>query len=336
MKLKNQKIWRLGLICALSLSAVIPVSSQEKERRNISSDSQQLYVISAKAGGVNYISGAVRVEREATGVSQILAKSDELNTGDKVSTSENGKIEILLNPGSFLRLAENSDFEFKNADLESLQLKLNRGSALLEASGVGDDGAEISVTTPQGRIAIERSGIYRINVSQNATEVFVWEGQARVGNDVLKEKRKAVFQNGTGTVARFDKDDTRDALDVWSKDRAKELARLNEKLKSRELARAFTSYSPYGFARSSFRSGGFWVLDRFTGSYCYVPYGADPWDSPYGYFYNRNLIWGRTPIIIRPQVYVPIETKKTGGFPNGGSAPVILAPQTNTDSKKQN
>jgi hypothetical protein len=37
-----------------------------------------------------------------------------------------------LNPGSYIRLAENSSFEFLTTSLDDLQLKLSDGSAMLE------------------------------------------------------------------------------------------------------------------------------------------------------------------------------------------------------------
>ena len=90
------------------------------------------YVISAKAGGVNFVSGVVRVEH-ADGTSVGLAARDKLMIGDKVSTGESGKAEILLNPGSYLRLGARSLFAFKSTDLENLELQLDAGSAMLAA-----------------------------------------------------------------------------------------------------------------------------------------------------------------------------------------------------------
>jgi hypothetical protein len=61
------------------------------------------YIVSARAGGVNYVEGTVAVIRKS-GRSGLLLKGDTLEVGDRVSTGANGKAEILLNPGSFLRL----------------------------------------------------------------------------------------------------------------------------------------------------------------------------------------------------------------------------------------
>ncbi len=323
MNNRISKIGRAALTGLLFLTACVSLNAQE--RRNISADQERLYVISAKAGAVNYVSGAVRVERESSNKQHILAKTDELNSGDKVTTDASGKAEILLNPGSFLRLAENTQFEFTDTSLESLKLNLKQGSALIEATAIGGGGSNIAVITPHTRINLDKSGVYRINVGTGTTEVFVWKGVATVGREMVKGGRKAVFQNGMTTVAKFDKDE-KDALDIWSKDRAKDLAKLNDKLRNRELTSAFSAYNS-GFGR---RMGyGFWVFDRFTRSYCFVPYGWDSWGSPYGYGYSRNIYFGIRPIIIRPtQTTTTAEPNfpTRNPFPSGRQVPVSPTP----------
>jgi hypothetical protein len=315
MNLKSKAVSRIVLVSAFSLATVSSIFAQEnRERRNIPSQTEQVYVISAKAGGVSYATGAVRVDRMATNKRHILAKGDEINDGDIIAIGETGNAEILLNPGSFLRLAENTDIQFADTNLESLLLKMKNGSALIEASVVGGEGgADIRIVTPQSTISLEKSGIYRLNVTANATEVFVWKGAATVGNEIVKAGRKAVLQKGaTAVIAKFDKDESRDALDLWSKDRSKELAKINSKIKSRDLTRAFSGYSSSFYEFNRF--GGFWAFNRLTGTYCYVPYGFGYGSSPYGYSYDRGIYWynnnsgSYNPVVVTPRkvdVYNP-------------------------------
>jgi hypothetical protein len=291
MNLKSKTISRIVLVSALSLATVSSIFAQEREQRNISPDKEQVYVISAKAGGVSYATGSVRVDRISTKTRHVLAKGDEINDGDVISVGETGNAEVLLNPGSFLRLAENTELQFTDTNLESLLLKMKSGSALIEASAIGVNGADIQIVTPQSTISLEKSGIYRVNVSGTQTEVLVWKGAATVGNQIVKAGRIAVLQKGsTVAVAKFDKDESRDGLDVWSKTRAKDLAKLNTKIKSRDLTRAFSGFSN-GFYSSN-RFGGYWAFNRLTGTYCYVPSGYDYWSSPYGYSYGNGVYWG--------------------------------------------
>ena len=304
----------------VSMASVLPATAQNGQKREkISPEQEQLYVVSAKAGGVNHVSGSVHVKRDATGQTQILAKGDEVGDKDLVNVGETGRIEILLNPGSFLRLAENTNLEFTDTTLEALKLKLLSGSALLEATAVGgEDGADISVVTPQTNVQLEKSGIYRINSDINATEIYVWKGAARVGNEIIKSGRKTVVgKNGVmAEVVKFDKDDSRDGLDLWSKDRAKELAKLNNRLNNRQLVSAFRNSSLFGFSGRPFGAG-YWVFDRFAQSYCFVPYGFGFWDSPYGYGYGNGIFYDRRPIIIvrNPNPVFDPEARRPGYKP---------------------
>ncbi|MDQ3750897.1 MAG: FecR domain-containing protein, partial [Acidobacteriota bacterium] len=123
MKKNLLSVFSVGLMTALFAAFTFA-----QESRRTVSEISSLYVISAKAGGVNFVEGKVAVTRKV-GKSGYLLKGDTLEIGDKVSTGADGRAEILLNPGSFVRLAENSSFEFASTSLEDLQLKLNGGSA---------------------------------------------------------------------------------------------------------------------------------------------------------------------------------------------------------------
>jgi len=102
-----------------------------------------LYKISAEAGPVNYVEGEVTASNELD--IRPLVKGDKVLIGDKVRTAANAKAEILLNPGSYIRLAENSEFEFLNTSLDDLQLRLNEGTAILEIFATKD--FKVSVLT---------------------------------------------------------------------------------------------------------------------------------------------------------------------------------------------
>ena len=115
------------------------------------SPTSDLYVISAKAGGVNYVEGKVVIAGK-NNRSGYLLKGDTVEVGDKVSTGADGKAEILLNPGSYIRLAENSSFEFLTTSLDNLRLKLNGGSAMFEV--IADDEFKITVNTPKADFSI--------------------------------------------------------------------------------------------------------------------------------------------------------------------------------------
>lgn len=245
------------------------------------------YVISAKAGGVNYVSGAVTVLR-SEGKSGQMLKGDKLAIGDRVSTGADGKAEVLLNPGSYLRLGANSAFEFKSTDLENLELLVNSGSAMFEVFATED--FTVTVKTPKTKFVLIDSGIYRIDVdAAGAGKVAVWKGKAQIGDDaaaIVKSGREATLTGAQPAIAKFDRDE-KDELALWSKDRAKDLAKITGRLQSDNMRTALMR-SYMGRQWNMYSSFGLWVWDPFTRSNCFLPFGYG-WGSPYGYWFGHSI-----------------------------------------------
>lgn len=267
-----------------------------QESRRTVSEISSLYVISAKAGGVNFVEGKVAVTRKV-GKSGYLLKGDTLEIGDKVSTGADGKAEILLNPGSFVRLAENSSFEFASTSLEDLQLKLNGGSAMFEV--ITDDQFTFAVNTPKAKFYIVKTGIYRVDVlSDGAGKIEVWKGRAQISGanaTEIKSGRQAIANGEQVTVAKFDRDE-KDALEIFSKSRAKVLSKINARLQNRDVRTSLMS-SFYRTRWSLYDSYGLWIYSPSFGSYCFLPFGFG-WSSPYGYYYPRDIWHYNLPSVI--------------------------------------
>jgi hypothetical protein len=260
-------------VVALTLGFVFVAQAQNRER----------FGISAKAGGVNAVTGRVMVKR-AGQTEQLLTNRDDLASGDVVNTSAGGQAEILLNPGTYLRLAENTEFVLVDNSLDNLQVKLNSGSVIVEATGVDGLELHIPIVTAQQRMTIVRAGIYRINVTSGLTELFVHKGRMRLGDNpkhIVKGGKKATFTGGTETVAKLEKTD-KDDFDEWSKLRGKTLARANAKLS----ARTVNGYLASGFSGWNFRGRyGLWTWSPFASCYTFLPFYYG-WGSPYGSYYG--------------------------------------------------
>ncbi|MDQ3043415.1 MAG: FecR domain-containing protein, partial [Acidobacteriota bacterium] len=293
MKKNLLYVFSVGLIGILfSVTAFAQTAQQREDRRTVSAASS-LYVISAKAGAVNYVEGKVSVARQE-GKSGYLLKGDELEIGDVVSTGADGRAEILLNPGSFVRLAENSVFEFASTALEDLQLNLKGGSAMLEV--ITDNEFTFAVNTPKAKLFIVKSGVYRVDVLSDGTgKIEVWKGSANANGTEIKSGRQATVSGNQTAVVKFDRDD-KDALEVWSKSRAKELSKINARLQNNYLRTSLMS-SYYQTRWSLYDSYGLWVYSRYHGSYCFLPFGYG-WSSPYGYYYPRDIWYYNLPPVI--------------------------------------
>lgn len=283
------------------------------------SASTNKFVISAAAGGISYTEGDVTVARKV-GKSGVLLKGDAVFVGDRVSTGIDGRAEVLLNPGSYLRLGANSVFEFLSTDLEDLRIRLDRGAAVLEV--YANHEFRVDVLTPHGKIRLAETGVYRVDVDKNSTAVAVWEGKALMGRGaetVVKEDRKGILANGAVSITKFDHD--KDSLEAWSKSRSKELAKATANLKRRAV-RDDLRNSLYTTAFNAYNSFGLWVFDPFLNGYCFLPFGYG-WYSPYGYgfgnylgyYYPYNYPWWNNPWY--PYGY---PTGGSHGNPSGGSS----------------
>jgi hypothetical protein len=256
--------------------------------------------------------------------------TDDLRSGDRVRTDFDGRVEILLNPGSYLRVGGNSEVEMSNNSLENLELRLIKGTAIVEATGVDDLALNINISTPHTKLAIVRQGLYRLSVVPgNATELVVRKGRVILSDSQTKVKggNKVVFNQTNFSVAQLTKEDKKleEEIDAWSKERAETLANANRRTTNRMLSTAFASnidpFRDWRFARGY----GLWFFNTHAGCYTFIPwyYG---WRSPYGSSYTTGAYnpyaWqqGRTGTTGYPSggSNTPTSTGSNGGNGNGG------------------
>ncbi len=315
MKSKSRAILKMAtLLFCLTLALAFTVEAQNREQ----------YVISAKAGGINLVSGDVTVRREGAKEEKRLTAKDDLESGDVVSTGAGARVEVLLNPGSYLRVGENAEFELTDASLDSLLVNLRRGNAIIEVASAEDVKVAINIVTPQSNVLITKGGIYRFNVLPNQiTEIFVRKGRLLLGKGAenrVKGGQKVVMRDGRSEVAKFDKKE-QDTLDEWSKDRAKTLARANAQLQARALIAAFknlNTWDAWSMYSASYSGWGAWIYNPSYNSYCFFPTHGRGWSSPYGHTYTNTGGWtgGSNPYYPTPGT----PGTGTGGGTGGGGS----------------
>ena len=260
---------------------------------SVIAQNREPYVISAKAGGVNAVSSDVLLKRRGETQWQPLNQKDELGSGDVLRTGATGRVEILLNPGSYLRAGENSEVELTNTSLDMLQLKLVKGSSIVEVAGADEARTLIDVRTPQTKVAIDRKGVYRIDVGAGiATEVSVRKGRAMIGEGFsateVKDGKMIRVGDGTSVVTEFDKKQ-QDAFDLWSEQRAETLVAANRRLSNSAIARSYADYSSNRFGwRRGYRSSGLWIYDPLFRGQTFFPFYTG-WSSPYGHGYSHGF-----------------------------------------------
>jgi len=261
---------------------------------------REKFVISAKAGGINAVTGQAAMHAKGESDWQQLMITDDLQAGDRVRTASDGRVEILLNPGSYLRVGGNSEVELANNSLANLELRLLRGTAVVEAAGVEQTQMLINISTPHARLAIDRQGLYRLNVvPDDATELIVRKGRVILGDSHTKIKggNKVVFSATAVSVATLTDEDKKlekeVAIERWSQERAQTLAKANRRINDRMLTSAFSAANADLFFFNSFRRSGLWFYNSRAGCYTFLPYGYGS-SSPYGVSYPTTIYGGST------------------------------------------
>ena len=281
-----------GLYPILAAIAVVSLSASTFAQDPL--PTRDRFVISARAGGVNAVSGRATVRMHGKTEWELLTIKEDLGTGDTVKTGTDGRVEMLLNPGSYLRVGENSEFELANDSLDNLEIRLVRGTAIVEATGGDDSQMQINISTPHTKIAIVRRGLYRLNVVPgDNTELIVRKGRVMLDKTKIGGGNKVVFNSDTFLVAKLQKTDKQrvDNLDSWSKERSDTVAQANKKIRHREMSALMASMRDRWLYSMSASSPGFWYFSSRYNCYTFVPYFMG-WGSPYGSNYSMAFFPG--------------------------------------------
>jgi hypothetical protein len=212
------------------------------------------YVISVKAGLVNHVQGTANV-----------AMMETVRAGHSIHTGRDGYVEILLRPGSFLRLGEDSEATLDDTDLASVKVTITRGPALVEAAEISKD-HPITVTTGNLTTKITNSGIYRF---ENGVATVLL-GKLQTGDSKLTyEKGWQVFFQDNYRARKTNKM-LETSLDVYSQSRSATIAEANLSMVS--------TLSP-----ASYSSFDIWLYSPYLRLYTFIP--TSDYRSPYGYRY---------------------------------------------------
>jgi hypothetical protein len=216
------------------------------------------FLVSTKAGLVNFVQGATTV-KAATSVP----------AGKVVATGPGGAVEILLNPGSYLRMGENSRLILEKVELYDIAVRILEGSAVITANGFDKD-LPLQVATRDLKMEIIKDGIYLFADGK----VVVVDGKIRDASNNLTYGKGFEISNDQGYRARKVKTFTT-ALEIWSQKRDAEISRANLNV-ARSLQQ--TQNLPISSLLDV------WLWYPAYGAFIYMP-GAR-YRSPYGYRYQ--------------------------------------------------
>ena len=249
-------------------------------------------IISAKAGLIHHMEGAVLINGEPLKQNGDIFLS--MKQGDTLST-EQGRAEILLNAGTYLRIGDASSFKLVSAVLENTQLTLLTGTVLIEVAELPKDtSATLDILGSQ--VSLKKRGLYEFTADAPGN-VRVYDGEIALiaaGTAPIKitKGREIAFNALSAGPGKFDESQTSELYN-WGSRRAIYIAQANQ-------SAARTAYSP-GASRSSLSSslgllGGYsgaWVFNSYYGMYTYLPAMGFGY-SPYGIqIYSPQTVYVR-------------------------------------------
>jgi len=252
----------------------------------LSATANAQYLISARAGFVNRVEGKVHILRADSedGETGRASLGTQLRDGDRLSATTSSFAEVLLNPGSYLRMNENTEVRAVSTDLASVRFELIKGSIFAEVGEI-DRKTPIEIVTPHGTLTIAKAGLHRIDTKGSVTLVSVRQGEIHLGtrSDFAANRSFKIghgkvatltgsTQLGQSDIAKIDKD-AMDSFDTWSFSRAQALTAAN--VAALRRSRVLTAFS----------SG--WYYDPFFNCYTFIPRRSGFW-SPYGFWFFNN------------------------------------------------
>ncbi len=232
----------------------------------------------AVPGTVNYVEGQVALDGQNLPAKQngstLLETNQVLDTGQ-------GKAELLLTPGVYFRLGDNSEVRMVSPGLADTRVELVKGSAMLEVDQLYKEN-DLSVMIGATTTRIDKEGLYDFQAQPGDIRVLdgkatVYEGDAHTN---LKKGHEVLLANAALKSQSLNKEAVEtDPLYRWSKLRGQYLADANV-----SMAYSVAAYGGW--------YGPGWYWDPYWSFYAFLP-GNGFFYNPFGWgFYSPGFVWG--------------------------------------------
>ncbi|MGA2273872.1 MAG: hypothetical protein ABSH00_09980 [Bryobacteraceae bacterium] len=233
-------------------------------------------------GTINYIEGRAAIGAHA--LTEKSVGSVELAAGQSLST-ENGRAELLLVPGIFLRVDNHSTVQMVSPGLADTIVNLQKGRAMVEVDEIRPEN-NVRVVEHGSSTQLLKAGLYDFDADHGLVRVFDGEAlvQAPGQSAELKRGRQANLNTpGKMKPRKFDEKAQMDDFYRWASLRSSYLAEAN-------VDEARTYAGGYGWAPGWYGAGWYW--DPWFTAYTFIP-GDGIFFGPFGWgFYSPWYAFG--------------------------------------------
>jgi len=242
----------------------------------------------AMPGTLNYVEGQASMGDQNLDSQSV--GSANLQNGQILETG-NGKAEILLTPGVYLRLGNNSSVKMVSSNLTNTQVALNQGEAMLEVDQIYPQN-NIHISQAGADTRVVKTGLYDFDATNQQVRVF--DGKAIVSaddrNTTVKKGHEVALNTGKIKANGFEQraGTQNDDLYRWSSLRSEYLSEAN-----------------IDTARKYFVNGGYgpgwwgpgWYWDPWFAGFTFLP-GTGFFYNPFGWgFYSPVMVY-RVPVVV--------------------------------------
>jgi hypothetical protein len=355
--LTHMKRIALSLSFGLILPLITAVYSQSNKPLKAVEEVVPVNGFRTEGGLANIVEGDAIREREGK-VTQ-FSTLNFIADGDTIEAGANGHVELLLNPGTYLRLAPGTRITFIDLSPDNMKLRLSKGSAILETlisqfefkfssadtvrGRFNGSYQGISMLTPDGEFVTAKGGIYRCDIDEYArSRLKVVKGVAVTAGSIITEGKMAPLGDRVPAVAAFDRKQE-DGFDTWSHRRATGLVQLNKSLTStswyHQLKKHPRAYVTITYDESSERLKERLLVSAIGGYVGYAENGAmfqragagwQPLTKDAELQFGDRVETGpdaRVEIRLYPSCYLMLSTDTEivyGSRPDGGAAITVL------------
>ncbi|MGH9692302.1 MAG: FecR domain-containing protein [Candidatus Acidiferrales bacterium] len=250
----------------------------------------------ALPGTINYLEGQVSIDNQTLDSNSI--GTAVLGNGQALNT-ETGKAEVLLTPGVFVRIGDQSSLKMISPDLTNTEVGLENGQAIVEVDEIHPEN-NIQVAEAGATIRLMKTGLYAFDADNSQVRVF--DGEAMVRADDQQAKLKSghelnlsitMLKSRKFNKATYETDD----LYRWSNLRSAYVAEAN--------VNAAPTYMAGGWGPGWFGPG--WIGTGWYWNPCFSCYTFIPMNgifySPFGWgFYSPVMVY-RAPIYFGGHYY---------------------------------
>jgi hypothetical protein len=246
-----------------------------------------------------------------------------LAPGDLLSTGPASKLELQVGARAFVRAGADTEFGLDQQEPDYVQFKVTTGHVAVDLRALRR-GHAVAIDTPHAAFTVERTGYYRLDVSQTSTAF----GSRRGGRATVtpaggapsdvEAGEEVVVEGATARVA-VARARQLDDWDRWNYDRTDRLLNAASARYVSDDMYGVDALDRYGHWRVVTTYGRVWVPDAVPPAWAPYSTGRWLWDTYYGWTWVDEAPWGWAPYHYGRWVYL-------SSYWAWAPGPVVVAP----------